>query len=269
MDIYVYAVGISAIMAVLFSLIYRKIKTKWRPAYFIVVAVFFVFLMLGVNKESGYLSKNEIIKQLPMLEALHKINPLLFNELYTAFSLHGRIDNKDNLFESNEVKKAFLSARSWMDDNIGSLLAKSPDYAANEYGKFIIKSLQGYLNEDPSGVLCFNVLYPGVFGYPDVAKLRKSNNDFIYKRTFLNDIADSIGSDVKINKLPVAEIESTINEIVNEMIEKYGDIYFSEDPHELFKQPGLDCKMRIDFTAKVLALDPDLSAEIFRYINKK
>ncbi|PHM33298.1 hypothetical protein [Xenorhabdus innexi] len=231
-----------------------KRKFVIKTIAFIVIVLFF---LKGYLEEDEVQKRNRILKTYPVLEALNKIDPQRFEVFYKqAFS------------SDNATSDVMISTKSWVNSNLGRLLNSAPDEAVNEFGEHTVNMFDTFLNLDPSGVFCFNVLYPGVVGSPDIHNMAEYTKDLAFKRTYLNSIADSISQNVKVDRLPVEQVEEAIASIHVKLAEKYGNDYYIEDPKELAKQPALECKSRRDFYTQLMELDPHLSAEVIRYLNK-
>ncbi|PHM39297.1 hypothetical protein Xmau_02901 [Xenorhabdus mauleonii] len=230
-------------------------KKKFVIQILVFIGVVLLFLK-GYLKETEIQKRDNRLKTYPILEALNKLDPQEFEVLY-----------KQGFSSDITTSDVMLSTKVWIKNNLGRLLNSAPDEAVNEFSKYNANLFDTFLNLDPTGVFCFNMLYPGVQGSPDINKLKELTNELVFKRTYLNSIADSINQKVKIDRLPVEQIEKVISSIHETLAEKYGDDYYIEDPQELAKQPALECKTRRDFYDQVMKLDPHLSAEVIRYLN--
>ncbi|OTA16760.1 hypothetical protein Xbed_03423 [Xenorhabdus beddingii] len=244
----------------------------------VIVVVFLLYCAISGNITGGNLlggngipTREKILATYPMFEALNKIDPDKFESLYKELESIPQVWHKSeaNKAESNEaILKFIASINVWFGSNISTLLNSSSDEAVNKYGSHLIKSLSILLKNDPTGLQCFNTVYPGVIGELDVFKLKDDIKGIAYERNYLNSIADSIARHDKIDRLPVEQIEEALSIINDKLVEKYGDAYYIEDPQELAKQPSLVCRKTLDLLREVLALDPHLSAEILRYMNE-
>ncbi|CDH31919.1 hypothetical protein [Xenorhabdus bovienii] len=141
--------------------------------FVIAIGVMTIFFAAGyglVNdkaKESAPLTREELLNYSPTFEALNKIDPAAAEEFYKMyFSTYNIADEETK----NEVFSKFvMEIRSWFERDLGNLLSSASDEAVNELGKHNIKLLNLWLNSDPSGVHCFNILYPRVLGDIDVS----------------------------------------------------------------------------------------------------
>ncbi|PHM38139.1 hypothetical protein Xmau_03524 [Xenorhabdus mauleonii] len=79
------------------------------------------------------------------------------------------------------------------------------------------------LKNDPTGVQCFNTVYPGMLGDLDVFKLKDDIKGIASKTDYLNSIAASIAHGDKVERLPVEQIEEALSNITDKLIGKYGD----------------------------------------------
>ncbi|MCC8381284.1 hypothetical protein [Xenorhabdus sp. PB30.3] len=206
-----------------------------------------------------------------MFEALNKIDSDKFENLYKELESMPQVWHKPeaNKPETNEaILKFVASINVWFNSNISTLLNSSSDEAVKSYGRHLIRSLNILLKNDPTGIQCFNVLYPGVIGELDVFKIKDDIKGIAYERNYLNNIADSIARHDKVDRLPADQIEEALSIINNKLVEKYGDYYYIEDPKELSNQPVLACGKILDLYENIMELAPHLSAEILRYMNE-
>ncbi|MDX7998788.1 hypothetical protein FE394_06175 [Xenorhabdus sp. Reich] len=245
-----------------------KIDIKNLVIAIVVMAVFFIAGYGLVNdkaKENIIPTREEVLKMYPMLEAINKIDPEKFESVYKE--MKSMPYTADKAIQNEFILKVLASLNVWFDSNIGSLLNSASDEAVNKYGRHFINSFNILLKNDPTGVQCFNTVYPGVMGDLDLFKLKDDIKGIANKTDYLNSIADSIARRDKVDRLPVEQIEEALSIINDKLIGKYGEDYYIEDPKELAKQPSLVCRQTLDLLREVLALDPHLSAEILRYIN--
>ncbi|MCG3463475.1 hypothetical protein L7G72_16875 [Xenorhabdus bovienii] len=242
-----------------------KISNRKVVIIIVVAIALFSFFIKGIVTGSAVPTRDNMLKTYPFFEALNKVAPEQADNFYEDFvsALHGGDEETQNKL----ILKLLASINTWFDSNIGRLLNSASDDVVNEYGRHFINSFNVLLKNDPTGVQCFNTVYPGVIGDLDIFKLKDDIKGLGYKRTYLNSIADSIARRDKIDRLPVEQIEEAFSIINNKLVEKYGEDYYIEDPKELAKQPSLVCRKTLDLLREVVALDPHLSAEILRYIN--
>ncbi|WP_340607656.1 hypothetical protein [Xenorhabdus bharatensis] len=217
------------------------------------------------SKKDDIPTKEKILETYPIFEAINKLAPEKFEEfyemIYSASNDPGKITKK-------EIElKAFSLTRAWFNNNIGRLLKISSDEAVNEFGKHTVNFISTTINSDPTGLYCFNMLYPGVIGTPDISRFNRDFKDFPFKRNYLNSIADSIEKNIEIDRLSVEQVLESISKINDKLVEKYGENYYVEDPRESAKKPSLECNTRLDTYKYILELEPHLSAEVIRYIN--
>ncbi|MDC9593534.1 hypothetical protein [Xenorhabdus sp. IM139775] len=237
--------------------------------FVIAIIVMVVFFAVGYgyakDKENIIPTREKVLKMYPMFEAINKIDPEKFESLYKEIKSMPYTENKE--IQNEFILKVLSSLNVWFDSKIGSLLNSASDEAVNKYGRHFINSFSILLKNDPTGVQCFNTVYPGVIGDLDAFKLKDDIKGIEKKTNYLNSIADSIARGDKVNRLPAEQVEEALSIINDKLIGKYGEDYYIEDPKELAKQPSLVCRKTLDLLREVLALDPHLSAEILRYIN--
>ncbi|CDH07891.1 exported hypothetical protein [Xenorhabdus bovienii str. oregonense] len=245
-----------------------KISIKNLVIAITLMAIFFAAGYGLVNdkaKENVPLTREELLKESPSFEAINKIDPVKAEELYKIYS--STATYKDEKTKNEVFSKFVMEIRVWFNSNLGNLLGSASDAAVNDFGQHNLNVFNVMLDSDPSGVHCFNVLYPGVLGNIEASRLEENFKKLALKVNYLNSIADSIAQEVKVDRLPVEQVEEALSIINNKLFEKYGVDYYIEDPKELAKQPALECKSRRDFYKQVMELDPHFSAEVIRYIN--
>ncbi|MDE9456089.1 hypothetical protein [Xenorhabdus bovienii] len=238
----------------------------------VIVVVFLLYCVISGNITRGNAigenipTRDTMLTMYPMFQAINKIDPEKFESVYKE--IEAMPHTADEKTQNEYILKVLASLNIWFDSRIGSLLNSASDEAVNEYGRHFINSISILLKNDPTGVQCFNTVYPGMIGDLDMFKLKDDIKGFRYKRSYLNSIADSIARRDKVDRLPVEQIEEALSIINNKLFEKYGLDYYIEDPKELVKQPDLVCRKTLDLLSEVLVLDPHLSAEILRFINE-
>ncbi|MBD2782511.1 hypothetical protein [Xenorhabdus szentirmaii] len=244
-----------------------KISIKHLVIAIIVMTIFFYAgygYIKDNSRENTIPTREEVLEMYPMFEAIKKIDPEKFESLYKEIKAMPYTDDKD--VKNKYILKVLASINVWFDSKIGNLLNSASDEAVNKYGNHFINSIDVLLKNDPTGVQCFNTVYPGMIGDLDVFKLEDDIKGMAKKAVYLNAIADSIARGDKIDRLPVEQVEEAFSIINDKLVIKYGEDYYVEDPKELAKQPSLICRKTLDLLREVLALDPHLSAEILRYI---
>ncbi|MBD2799528.1 hypothetical protein ID854_03395 [Xenorhabdus sp. M] len=246
-----------------------NISIKHLVIAIIVMAIFFYAGYGLVNdkaKENTIPTREEVLKKSLLFEAMNILDPVKADEFYKM--LYSTSLNEDGTINDEILSKFLLSVRAWFENNLGNIFMHASDESVNEYGKHSLNVLNTLLDSDPTGVYCFNVLYPGVLGNFDIPKLKEDTKKLTYKGSYLISIAESINQKVKVDRLPVEQVKEVISSINEKMAEKYGDAYYIEDPQELAKQPSLECNTRRDFYKHVMELDTHLSAEVIRYLHK-
>ncbi|WP_340610715.1 hypothetical protein [Xenorhabdus bharatensis] len=244
---------------------YRKNSFKYNSMYYAIGLVLVGTLLMQCYEDSKETqNKNALIKRNPYFSAMRKIVPDEFEKLYFLVYSRSPIIKYYNDDYSEKNMKAHLEAGKAFGDKINKSFNIISDEAMREYGLYLIGAYTDFLSVDPTGILCFQMISPGIIGNPAPEVIATIDKDFAKQKNYLESFADSIAKGIQIDRLPAEQVKGESEKILTLLSNKYGDFVYVEDLHELSKKPRLTCEIQRDYIIEVMKLGSHLSAEILR-----